>query len=88
MTQTNLTPSQRKVLRYIARYKRDSNGLAPSYRDIMRNCGYASTSAVAHVLGTLEALGHVQIGRAEQWRAIWLPGEVYQLPPDKELAQL
>lgn len=37
----------------------DQNGYGPSFRDIMHNCGYHSTSSVAHQLAQLRDMGKI-----------------------------
>ena len=46
------------VLEFIGKYW-EENGFAPSFRDIMKGCGFASTSSVAHHLSILRDMGRV-----------------------------
>ena len=52
----------RAVLAYIIAYKRRHDGLAPTYRDIMRAVGISSTSVVAHHIHRLQAAGRLRRG--------------------------
>jgi SOS-response transcriptional repressor LexA len=47
------------VLEFIEKFW-ETNGYAPSFRDIMTGCGFNSTSSVAHHLSILRDLGKVE----------------------------
>lgn len=47
------------VLEFIQKFW-DTNGYAPSFRDIMQGCEFNSTSSVAHHLSVLRAMGKVE----------------------------
>ena len=54
MTKTN------DVMSYIEQYKKDNDGLSPSYRDIGDNCNMPSPSHVHWVIGQLEKDGLIK----------------------------
>lgn len=47
------------VLEFIQKFW-DTNGYAPSFRDIMQGCEFNSTSSVAHHLSILRTMGKVE----------------------------
>ena len=47
------------VLEFIEKFW-ETNGYAPSFRDIAQGCGFNSTSSVAHHLSVLRAMGKVE----------------------------
>jgi len=47
------------VLEFIEKFW-DTNGYAPSFRDIAQGCDFNSTSSVAHHLSVLRAMGKVE----------------------------
>lgn len=54
-----MTSRQEAMLRYIIRYKTNSGGDSPTYREIMHACGITSQSIVAHNLARLEQRGYI-----------------------------
>lgn len=58
-----MTATHEAVLAYIVRYCFESGGAPPGYREIMADCGLASTSTVHRVVNALEKAG--ELGRSE-----------------------
>jgi repressor LexA len=56
--QFGLTPRQKQVLDYVARYTAEK-GFSPSYSEIMAACGWKSKSNVSRVVDALVARGHL-----------------------------
>jgi SOS-response transcriptional repressor LexA len=53
------TKKQRQLLEYISQFINE-HGYSPSYREIMRGCGYTSVATVALHVNSLIARGHLQ----------------------------
>lgn len=47
------------IMEFIGKYW-EENHFGPSIRDIMKGCGFASTSSVAHHLAVLRDLGKIE----------------------------
>jgi len=60
------------ILSYIIAYKRQHDGLSPTYRDIMRGVGISSTSVVAGHIRRLQAAGRLCLG--PRGRGFVVPG--------------
>lgn len=68
----------KKVLLFIANFKKKNSGISPSVREIMDGCEIYSTSTTSHILDVLEDEGKIErIGGA---RSIKLVGEKYYPP--------
>lgn len=52
--------SAMEVLNYILLYKTDNNGRSPSVREIMKGCGFRSTSVAHYHLGRLQSAGLIK----------------------------
>ncbi len=70
---------RRAVYDFIVAYKRAHDGNSPSIRDIMRGCGYATTSAVGFHLNALERAGLIRMRRFTG-RTIEIVGGAWQPP--------
>lgn len=70
-----------EVYKFIAQYKSDNGGIAPTSREIMEGCGLKAHSAVYYYLATLrkQRLVEYRDFRSKDFR---LPGEIYIPPPD------
>lgn len=53
------TKAEHQVLTFIAHFI-NQHGYGPSYREIMRGCGYSTLSAVSLHVGALEHLGYLE----------------------------
>lgn len=58
MTSVRPTKKQREILSYIEQFMAE-HGYGPSYREVMRGCGYSSVSTVAVHIDNLIARGHL-----------------------------
>ena len=61
-----MTDSNKTLYEYIVQYKRDHDGLSPTYEQIMQNCGIASKSTVGYKLRRLEDDGLIRLLRNEK----------------------
>lgn len=52
------TKKQREILSYIEQFMAE-HGYGPSYREVMRGCGYTSVSTIAVHINNLIARGHL-----------------------------
>ncbi len=58
MSKTRPTMKQHQLVEFIAEFIQ-ANGYGPSYREIMRGCGYTSVATVAEHVNNLIARGHL-----------------------------
>jgi SOS-response transcriptional repressor LexA len=86
----HLTPSHSDVYEFILKFKRDHDGEAPTVLEIGKACGINSTSAVRHVLDSLDLLGMIKCNYGQgKSRMISIPGARW-IPPShgKDLSPL
>jgi SOS-response transcriptional repressor LexA len=77
----HLTPMHSQVYEFILKFKRAHDGVAPTFLEIGRGCGINSTSAVRHVLDSLDLLGMIKCDyRNGKSRMITIPGARW-IPP-------
>ena len=55
-----VTDQQRRLLVFIKRATEDRHGTPPSYREMMRGIGLASTHGVTRLLNGLEERGYIR----------------------------
>lgn len=79
----SLTDRQRAMLRYIIRYKTESGGDSPTYREIMRAVGFTSQSVVYYNLNRLEARGYITRPGGAKSRCIAIPGGRWVYEPQE-----
>lgn len=70
----------KKVLLFIANFKKKNSGISPSVREIMDGCELYSTSTTSHILDVLEDEGKIE--RISGARSIKLVGEKYYPPSE------
>ena len=88
MTTTRPKPisiRQKAILSFIIRFKRDSGGDSPTYREIMRGVGITSAAVVAHHMNVLEDRGYI-IRDDTKARRISIPGGKWTYDPPQEAA--
>ena len=68
--------SAMEVLNYILRYKTENNGKSPSVREIMKGCGFRSTSVAHYHLKRLQSAGVIE-REAGKVRSIRIIHEVW-----------
>jgi SOS-response transcriptional repressor LexA len=75
------TPIHTQVYDFILKFKTDHDGIAPSVLEIGKGCGISSTSAVRHVLNSLDLFGMIKCDYGTgKSRMISIPGARW-MPP-------
>jgi len=79
------TPVHSSVYDFIVKFKTDHDGVAPSVLEIGKACGITSTSAVRHVLNSLDLFGMIKCdyGKGKS-RMISVPGARWMPPLNSE----
>lgn len=76
---------QKAILSFIIRFKRDSGGDSPTYREIGRAIGITSNAVVAHHMNVLEERGYIMRDGLKASR-IAIPGGKWTYDPPQEAA--
>lgn len=75
-----LSPTTAAVYEAILGWFRDTGGAPPSIREIMRRCGFNSTSVVSYHLRRLTAVGLIRLAPGAS-RSVMLTGARWTPPP-------
>lgn len=71
-----LPPSGQRMYVEILAYMRETSGVPPTMRELMKRLDYHSTSVVHHHFKHMKALGLIEQVSAQRWKvtgAVWLP---------------